>query len=114
MNTITGRPVGFESDRERFIAALKGSCDDYGLESGSLERYVEHGIKPGDFLTAVLENNFMEAAGRADSFNQLHLHDWARVIYNDVPSACHGSSERVSQWIKAGGLVGLAATRAAA
>lgn len=100
------------SDRERFSTAIKNSCDEYGLEAGSLQRYVDQGIEPGGFLRAVLENDFMEAAGRADDFNQRHLHDWARVIYNDVPSGCHGSREAVAEWIKAGGLVGMQAKAA--
>ena len=35
----------------------------------SLERYVEHHIKPGSFLRAVLENNLVEAVSRADFIN---------------------------------------------
>lgn len=30
---------------------------------GALERYLNHGIMPGSFMTAVLENNLMEACG---------------------------------------------------
>ena len=96
------------STREQFATAIKTSCDAYGLEAHSLQLYVDQGIEPGGFLAAVLENNFMEAAGRADSYNQFHLYDWAKVIYNDVPSGCHGSAKAVAEWIKSGGLVGQA------
>jgi hypothetical protein len=95
--------------RERFTASIQKACDEYGLEAGSLLRYVEYGVTPGGFLTAVLANDFMGAVGRADSFNKLHLPQWAAVIYNDVPSGCHGSPDHVATWIKAGGLVGMAA-----
>ena len=41
----------------------------------SILRYVEHGIKPGGFLTAVLNNDLYNATGRADaeSLKSLHL-----------------------------------------
>jgi hypothetical protein len=100
------------SNRKRFAADIKRACNDYGLEAGSLLRFVEQGIRPGHFLTAVLENNFMEAARRAGEFNQLHLHDWAKVIYNDTPGGCHGSREKVDTWVKVGGLIGIDATQA--
>lgn len=96
-----------DMDRTRFSNAIKTACEQYGLEAHSLQLFVDQGIKPGGFLTAVLENNFMEAAGRADGYNQLHLHDWAMVIYNDTPSGCHGSPEKVAAWFRAGGLVGM-------
>ena len=90
---------------ERKIAE---ACAEYGLEADALQRYVIDGIPPGDFMFAVVCNDFMAAAATADSFNQHHLHEWARVIYNDVPSQCQGSTERVTAWIKAGGILGMA------
>ncbi len=35
----------------------------------SITRYVEQGIKPGGFLTAVLSNDLRNATGRADEQN---------------------------------------------
>ena len=32
---------------------------------GAIQRYIDHGIPPGHFLTAVIENNLCEACGRA-------------------------------------------------
>jgi hypothetical protein len=42
---------------------------------GSISRYVEHHVKPGSFLTAVLCNDLYNATGRADenSLKALHL-----------------------------------------
>lgn len=34
---------------------------------GGLLRYVEHGIQPGGFLTAVITNDLSNATGRADA-----------------------------------------------
>ena len=66
---------------------------------GGLERYVEHHIKPGSFLMAVLENNFVLAAGRADDINQRYLMAWADTLYNDLPGTCWGSPEKVQSWL---------------
>lgn len=73
---------------------------------GSIQRYLLNGIPPGSFLTAVLENDLMEAFGRADDDNREALFEWVRFIYNYAPTGCHGSSEKVSAWISRGGLCG--------
>jgi hypothetical protein len=71
---------------------------------GGLLLYVENGIPPGHFLTAVLENNLMEAIGRADEESARGLVGLCGYIYNEVPSTCHGSPQKVEAWIKRGGL----------
>lgn len=65
----------------------------------SLDRYVNHGIEPGGFVTAVLENNLMEAIGRADHININYLKDICGHIYNNLPASCHGSPAKVEQWL---------------
>ena len=74
-----------------------------------LKRYIEDGIPPGSFLTAVLENNLVEAFGRADHINRDHIRDYCMWLYNEAPAVPRswGSREIVSKWIKAGGLNGL-------
>ena len=66
-----------------------------------LRRYADHGIPPGDFLRAVLENNLMEAVGRADYENRLYLYEICDYIYNEMPFNCHGSPENVRAWLDA-------------
>ena len=68
--------------------------------------YVESGIPPGGFMRAIMANDFLEAAGRADHINVEALKSWALFIYNDVPRECHGSYERVDAWCAMGGLKG--------
>lgn len=70
--------------------------------------YVEQGIAPGHFMTAVLANDFLRAAGRADEENLRSLPLWARWIYNEIPIAAHGSYEAVEKWCEHGGLSRLA------
>lgn len=69
------------------------------LRDGLL-RYIEHGISPGHFLTAVLENDLMGAVGRADSESARGLVGLCTYLYNDAPSGCHGSPEKVAAWVK--------------
>ncbi len=63
--------------------------------------YIENGYAPGHFMTAVLCNDLVEAAGRADRENQRALFDWACWLYNDVPTPAWGSLEKVQEWIAA-------------
>lgn len=65
----------------------------------SLERYVEHGIPPGDFLRAVLENDLKEALGRADYINGPAIHHIISYCYNELPSPCWGTPAAVDSWI---------------
>jgi len=75
------------------------------MRSG-VELYVMRGIPPGSFLTALLENDFLGAMGRADSTNAANMKGWAQFIYNHMPSESHGSPSKVDAWIERGGIVG--------
>ena len=63
-----------------------------------LRRYVEAGIQPGDFLTAVLENRFLQAVCRADDDCAQVLQEIAHYVFNEIPDACWGSPEAVRSW----------------
>ena len=76
-----------------------------------MQRYIERGIPPGSFLTAVLENNLVLAALRADSVNRHRLLDFAEFLYSEAPTMCWGSRGSVELWVKRGGLQGLRGRR---
>jgi hypothetical protein len=76
---------------------------------GGLDRYIVHGIKPGDFLTAFLSNDLMETLGRADDKSRAGFFGLASFLYNEAPSGCFRSPENVARWIAEGGLRGRAA-----
>jgi hypothetical protein len=61
--------------------------------------YVEHGIPPGDFLCAVITNDLSEACGRADDENIDNLPAYVAYFYNEAPSLCWGSVEKMQAWI---------------
>lgn len=67
---------------------------------GALECYLNQGIMPGGFMTAVLENNLSEAFGRADYENSENLRNIVGYIYNNVPSTAWGSKEKIGQWLE--------------
>lgn len=67
---------------------------------GALERYLNNGIMPESFLTAVLQNNLSEAFGRADLDNEANLKNIVGYIYNNIPSSAWGSPEKVANWLK--------------
>lgn len=73
---------------------------------GGVVRYVENGITPGSFLTAIFANDFMEACRRADDINSSCLFGYGRLLHS-APIGCHGSPEAVRDWIAHGGLHGL-------
>jgi len=65
-----------------------------------MQRYVQYGVKPGDFLYLVLSNDFVHALGQADSINTARIVDYAKFLYLELPTACWGSREKVDAWIK--------------
>jgi len=67
---------------------------------GGITRYVERGIRPGGFLTAVICNDLSWAAGSADATNRLLLWDYVKFFYNYAPHECWGSPEKFQAWLK--------------
>ncbi len=74
-----------------------------------VERYVMHGIQGGSFMTELFANRLVQAFGRADEENTDAMREWASWLYNDAPGGCWGSPMAVSEWIAAGGLMGICA-----
>ena len=65
----------------------------------ALDDYRDHGVPLGDFLRAVVCNDFLGACGRADSGNAENLPAFAGYLYNEMPLACRGSMEAYNNWI---------------
>jgi hypothetical protein len=66
---------------------------------GGISRYIDKGIPPGDFLTAVISNDLREACGRADDENRYLLWDYMVFFYNEAPSESWGSPEKMKAWV---------------
>ena len=84
-------PSNFYNFRGFYIPARMG---------GSIMRYIENGILPGDFLSAVIRNDLREACGRADDENMANLPAYVAYFYNEAPSPCWGSDKKMTAWIK--------------
>jgi hypothetical protein len=66
---------------------------------GAIRNHADHHHPCGSFVTAVLENNLMEAIGRADENSQAALFEIVRYVRWEIPSNCHGSVEAVRAWL---------------
>lgn len=69
---------------------------------GGMKRYVNDKVKPGNFLTAVIQNDLCGALGQADDENMRNLPAFVGWLYNEAPMACWGSKERMHNWLKGG------------
>ena len=69
-----------------------------------INRYLDYGVIPGGFLQAVICNDLMEAACRADIENRNNLPAFVAFFYHHTPSGCWGSQEKMLAWHERGGL----------
>lgn len=67
---------------------------------GGMKRYIENGIKPGSFLTAVICNDLVRTLGLADQTSVSCLMDIGNFFYNEAPGPCHGSKEKMDKWME--------------
>ena len=67
---------------------------------GGAQRYIENGIIPGDFLTAVIQNNLKETIGRADDDMIKVLREIVTWFYWEAPAGCWGSVKHMNEWIQ--------------
>jgi len=67
----------------------------------SITRYLEHGVMPGDFLTAVLSNDLFSAFAKADETSLAELHGLVGWCYYELPHDAWGSRERVEAYCAA-------------
>jgi hypothetical protein len=88
---------------EQQYAKWAGRCAQVGVPdhmSDGVARYIEARIRPGGFLIALLSNNFIGAAQRADHENLAALGAWAKLFHNYLPGGSYGSPAAVEAWLK--------------
>ncbi len=64
----------------------------------SLRRYVEDGVPTGHFLQACIENNLIEAVGRADEESLAALPAIVGYLVNECPAYCWGFEGAMRRW----------------
>lgn len=69
---------------------------EYTLET--LDNWAKHGLPPGGFVAAVLENDLADAVRRADQGNSAALVEIVRYLINELPMGCWGTYEKVAAW----------------
>ncbi len=62
-------------------------------------RFAVDGIRPGGFLSAVLENDLFESMKRADAENFAALRELMIFVHQELPAPCWGSRKKVAKWI---------------
>ena len=65
-----------------------------------IKRYIENGIKPGSFLTAIIQNDLIGVCRYADYENLRNIPAYTAYFYNECPMSCWGSPEKMKNWIK--------------
>lgn len=69
------------------------------LYRGGLRRYLEEKIRPGHFLSAVLENDLAGAINRFSGHELSEVKALVIFVYNELPDASWGSEEKVAKWL---------------
>lgn len=70
---------------------------DYMMDG--INRYIHEGIKPGSFLTAIICNDLTEAVAQADANNLSDIPAFVSYFYNETPSPCWGSADKMNNWL---------------
>ena len=65
---------------------------------GGIRRWIDHGIEPGDFLQAVIQNDLRGAVGLADDENKRNLPAYVGYFYNEAPRGCWGYEGAIKEW----------------
>jgi len=68
-----------------------------GLRGGA-QRWIENGIVPGSFLTAVICNDLTESVTYATDINLSEMWNIVHFFYWEAPSQCWGSREKMIAW----------------
>ncbi len=78
------------------LSGTKYHIADHMMDS--IERYVEHGTIPGDFLQAVICNDLAQAFWRADDENLANLQAFVHYFFNITDSRCWGTVDKMNAW----------------
>ncbi len=92
-----------EAEFETLVLRLKRRLEASDLPESNAESlaiYLHHGVIPGSFMRALIENNLVHAAMCADHRNKHYLFEWASFLYNHMPSDAWGSAEKVLAYAK--------------
>ena len=87
----------FCADCERDLASMARVGVPEHLRYG-IARYVSHGVSPGGFLCAVIDNNLSRAIGNGDDVSRAAIVEIVGWFYNEAPRGCWGDAKRHKAW----------------
>jgi hypothetical protein len=65
-----------------------------------MQLYLEQGVRPGRFLTAVLCNDYMDLCAQADRAERDFLSVYSFWLYSYAPQDSYGSKEKFNSWLE--------------
>jgi len=65
---------------------------------GGMRKYIEEGVHPGSFLTAVICDKLVDSFMLADETNTACMFSIAKFMYLEAPMLCRGSKEKMDAW----------------
>jgi len=77
---------------------FKEFCISDSMMDG-IERYLNDGIPPGHFLTAIICNDLTAAVLRADDTNLRNIPAFVSYFYNQAPINSWGSIKKMATWM---------------
>src|SRR5690606_5980082 len=88
-----------EREMEKYASGLR-ECGIPEYMHGGIVRYLDHGVPPGSFLTAVISNDLREAFACADDVNGRLVRNYVMFFYSYAPAGSWGSPDAMDDWIK--------------
>lgn len=73
--------------------------DKLGVLGTGMQNWIDHGIKPGSFLCAVLQNDWFMATRHADRDNLYRFREISDWLLEHAPADCWGSQEKFNAWM---------------
>jgi len=65
-----------------------------------IDRYVNHKVRPGNFLQAIICNDLKLAYHYADDENYVNIPAYVDYFHWYVPGNCHGSRKAMLDWLE--------------
>lgn len=104
-----GRVVGlvaallvFHGDKNQSVGTVDRSCGAlpgiWADIAPQIQAWVERGLSPDDFLSAILTCDLQEAVAYASAEMVPHLYDVASTLYRWLPGGCWGGQEQMRRW----------------
>jgi hypothetical protein len=66
----------------------------------SIHNYIQYGVEPGSFLSAIIRNDLTYAVLSADEENMDNIPAFVSYFHEKAPAICWGNAEIMDIWIE--------------